>query len=113
MLSLKGMTDAIKARVERPELDDDQLVPEHAIKLIDRVMESYTDEAFAADSSDTDAGRFARIYVYYTEYLRQIAPSLHRAATRHFERYMAALIRGAQTTQYRLWTDGVDIYACT
>lgn len=111
MLSCETLSAAIKARIERVDLQDDQLVPDHVMRMIDRIMEDYTVAAHGVDASDTDEGCYKRIHVYYTEFLKQLAPSLHHAATRHFERYMAALRRGEQAPQYNIWTDGVEVYA--
>lgn len=110
-LSFEGMKTAIQARIARPEFEDDQLVPDHAMRMIDRVMESYQGAAFEAGPEDTDEDRYKRIFVYYKEFLAQIAPSLHGAAKRQFERYTAALIRGEQAPRYNIWTDGVEVYA--
>lgn len=109
--TVDGLRTAIEARIARPSIDGDQLVPDHAARMIDRVMEDVCDQAFAVSAQDTDAGRFARIYVYYTEFLARVAPSLHAAAARHFEQYMAALIRGAQAPRYEIWSDGVEVHA--
>lgn len=108
--ALEDTTRAIKARIVK-DLDD-RLIPEAAIKLIDWVVETCEKKVKAhASDADTDDGRFERIHGYYKEYIRRVAPSMRQSATRHFDRYMAALIRGAQSTRYSVWTDGVEVYA--
>ena len=95
--------DAIVGRIENR--DTDILVPEHAMKQIDRVMEEMSEFAWLLFPGTDDGARYGRVHYYYQEYLDRIDPGTHEEATVFFDEYMACLIKNAQTTVYR---HGVD-----
>lgn len=98
---------AITARIER-RVSDDTEVPDFIQHQIDDVVEQIGHLVLAELPGDEN--RFLRLHVYYAEFIRSIDSSLREEATRQFDEYVGVLIRNAQETQYRLWTDGAEVH---
>jgi hypothetical protein len=86
-MSVEETKQAIKVRIAaRPQF---AVVPEHAIKLFDKVIEETEVEAFAQHT-----GFWARVDFWKNEVLRRVTPSLRGLVAVQFHEYIAALARG-------------------
>lgn len=99
---------AIVARIER-RVSDDTEVPDFIQHQIDDVVEQIGHLVMAELPGDEN--RFLRLHVFYAEFIKSIDPSLRAKATQQFDEYVGVLLRNSQETQYKIWTDGVEVYA--
>jgi hypothetical protein len=66
------------------------VVPEHAIKLFDRVIEQTSAEAIAAHPDD----KWGQIEFWKDEILARVLPKLRGIVTVYYHEYIASLLRG-------------------
>jgi hypothetical protein len=66
------------------------VVPEHAIKMFDRVIEQTSAEAIAAHPDD----RWGQIAFWKAEILSRVLPKLRGIVTVYYHEYIASLLRG-------------------
>jgi hypothetical protein len=68
------------------------VVPEHAIKLFDRVIEQTADEAVSAHPDD----RWGQIEFWKEEILSRVLPKLRGIVSVYYHEYIASLLRGEE-----------------
>lgn len=66
------------------------VVPEHAIKMFDRVIEQTSAEAVAAHPDD----KWGQIEFWKEEILSRVLPKLRGIVTVYYHEYIASLMRG-------------------
>jgi hypothetical protein len=91
---------AIVGRAERrPSF---AVVPEHAIKLFDRVISETDAEALQKHPND----KWARIQFWKEEILSRVIPSIRGLLTVYYHEYIAALLRNDGENGMEIDTDG-------
>ena len=93
-MSIEETKKAVLLRVAR--IPTFAVVPEHAIKLFDRVIEETEADAYREHPED----RWARVQFWKEEILSRVAPTLRGLVAVQFHEYIAALDRGNDSDPY-------------